>query len=188
MFLERCLRYFHTVRYLKFEQVKGRIYRDIKKVDMTPVNTTATRKLKQAFVPVHLNKRSMFNDDSFVFLNEAGILSDWNDPQRSKLWLYNLHYFDDLNSQDASDRFNKHRELVNCWINENPPGFGNGWEPYPISLRVVNWIKWFLVHDNATERQLASLALQAKVLYQTLEIHLLGNHLFANAKNQPCGE
>jgi uncharacterized heparinase superfamily protein len=182
MSLELCLRYFHTVRYLKFEQVKGRIYRRIKKVDLSPVIAKETRTLKQAFVPVQLNKRSMFDHDQFVFLNETGTLFDWNDPQRSKLWLYNLHYFDDLNSQDASDRFDRHHELVNRWINENPPGVGNGWEAYPISLRVVNWIKWFLVHSNATDQQLESLALQAKVLYQTLETHLLGNHIFANSK------
>lgn len=176
------LRYFHTVRYLKLEQLKGRILRRIKKVDLTPVTPKELRKFKTAFVPVKLNKRSLFEHDQFVFLNEAGTLFDWNDPQRSKLWLYNLHYFDDLNSQDALDRFDKHDELINRWINENPPTVGNGWEPYPISLRVVNWIKWFLVHGNATDRQIESLALQVKVLYQTLETHLLGNHLFANAK------
>lgn len=182
MSFELFLRYFHTVRYLKLEQVKGRIYRNIKKVDVAPVNLTVTRKLKQAFVPVLLNKQSMFDDDSFVFLNETGILSDWNDPQYNKLWLYNLHYFDDLNCHDAFNRFEKHSELVSRWINENPPGIGNGWEPYPISIRMVNWIKWFIVHGNATNTQLRSLALQAKVLYQTLETHLLGNHIFANAK------
>ena len=63
--------YFHTVRYLKLEQVKGRIYRNIKKVDMTPTTTKETHKLKQPFVPVHLNKRSMFDHDQFVFLNET---------------------------------------------------------------------------------------------------------------------
>jgi uncharacterized heparinase superfamily protein len=182
MSLERCLRYFHTVRYLKFEQVKERIHRRFKKVDMTHVLTIETCTPGQAFVPVRLNTRSMFDDNRFVFLNESEFLIDWNDPQRSKLWLYNLHYFDDLNSHDAPDRFDKHSELVNRWIDENPPRCGNGWEPYPISLRIVNWIKWFLAYGNATDKQLESLALQSKVLFQTLETHLLGNHLFANAK------
>ena len=42
--------------------------------------------------------------DRFVFLNEEGELSglgSWNDPARGKLWLYNLHYFDDLNAVGA---------------------------------------------------------------------------------------
>ena len=59
---------------------------------------------------------------------------------------------------------------------------GNGWEPYPISLRIVNWVKWFLVYNQYNEERLISLSLQSKVLMQTLETHLLGNHLYANAK------
>jgi hypothetical protein len=42
---------------------------------------------------------SMKAKDRFVFLNMEGELVDaesWNDPAREKLWLYNLHYFDDL--------------------------------------------------------------------------------------------
>ena len=182
MFLERFWLYFHTVRHLKFEQVKGRIFRYMKKVDITPSITKETRNVKQALFPVHLNKQSLFDHGQCVFLNEIGTLSDWNDSKRSKLWLYNLHYFDDLNCEDSANRFVKHLKLINRWIDENPPGVGIGWEPYPISLRSVNWIKWFLFHGNATDSQLASLALQVKVLYQTLETHLLGNHIFANAK------
>jgi hypothetical protein len=57
----------------------------------------------------------------------------WNDAERDKLWLYNLHYFDDLNATDAPARADWHRALVQRWISENPPGQGNGWEPYPTS-------------------------------------------------------
>ena len=131
---------------------------------------------------MRLNKQSLFGESDFVFLNEPGTLSGWNDPKREKLWLYNLHYFDDLSSRNASDRYGQHAKLIDRWINENPPTKGNGWEPYPTSLRIVNWIKWFLVGGQATPQRLESLALQAKVLSQSLETHLLGNHLFANAK------
>ncbi|WP_080992189.1 heparinase II/III family protein, partial [Vibrio campbellii] len=57
-----------------------------------------------------------------------------------------------------------------------------GWEPYPLSLRIVNWVKFFLSTGNYKREVLESLHNQANVLYQTLEYHLLGNHLFANAK------
>jgi uncharacterized heparinase superfamily protein len=59
---------------------------------------------------------------------------------------------------------------------------GTGWESYPLSLRIVNWIKWTLTGHLLTEEGLHSLAIQARYLSQRLEIHLLGNHLFANAK------
>lgn len=129
-----------------------------------------------------MNKRSKYDHDQFEFLNELGQLTDWNDPSKSKLWLYNLHYFDDLNSIDAEDRYDLHETLIDRWIDQNSPGIGNGWEPYPTSLRIVNWIKWFAATSRVTKKRSGSLALQAKVLSQTLETHLLGNHLFANAK------
>ena len=156
--------------------------RRFKKLDVSPVSGLVRREPVAAFLPVRLNKQSLFGEANFVFLNEAGSLSDWNDPERKKLWLYNLHYFDDLNSRTASDRYEQHARLIDRWIHENPPLIGNGWEPYPTSLRIVNWIKWFLADGQATPERLESLALQAKALSQSLETHLLGNHLFANAK------
>jgi uncharacterized heparinase superfamily protein len=68
------------------------------------------------------------------------------------------------------------------WIEENTPGEGNGWEPYPLSRRVVNWIKWALAGNALTDSMVLSLAIQARFLRSRIEWHLLGNHLFANAK------
>jgi uncharacterized heparinase superfamily protein len=65
---------------------------------------------------------------------------------------------------------------------ENPVRQGNGWEPYPLSLRICNWIKWHLSGNLLEKAVLESLALQARYLAQSVEYHLLGNHLFANAK------
>lgn len=122
---------------------------------------------------------------TFRFLSvtrEAAAASDWNRADWPKLWLYNLHYFDDLNAADAAARAEWHRALVSRWIAENPPAGGNGWEPYPLSLRLVNWIKW-LAAGNAPEAGMVdSLAVQARWLMKRLEWHLLGNHLLANAK------
>ena len=127
----------------------------------------------------------MLATDRFVFLNEEGELfgsDSWNNPAREKLWLYNLHYFDDLNAADASERATWHRGLIQRWVVENPPTKGNGWEPYPLSLRIVNWIKWALQGNAMEPAWLDSLATQARFLRKRLEYHLLGNHLFANAK------
>src|SRR5262249_13815017 len=99
-----------------------------------------------------------------------------------KLWRYNLHYFDDLNAYDAAQRQEWHCSLLSQWVCENTPGFGTGWEPYPTSLRMVNWIKWVLTGNRLPAECIQSLAVQARWLSQRLEIHLLGNHLLANAK------
>lgn len=75
-----------------------------------------------------------------------------------------------------------HLELIHNWIENNPPLKGNGWEPYPTSLRIVNWVKYILSNNINDENILRSLYIQAQVLSQMLEFHLFGNHLFANAK------
>jgi uncharacterized heparinase superfamily protein len=137
----------------------------------------------------------MLAPDRFRFLNREFPLEwpeGWNDGEKEKLWLYNLHYFDDLVAADAPTRRDLHHDLISRWVAENPPGQGNGWEPYPISLRIVNWVKWALADRDRlrgpkvpvplSPDALQSLALQARFLRQRLEYHLLGNHLWANAK------
>ncbi len=123
--------------------------------------------------------------DGFCFLNAARRVaepSDWNHPGWEKLWLYNLHYFDDLNAADAGRKRDAHAALIRRWIAENPAPKGNGWEPYPLSLRIVNWIKWLLAGNAPPDGMIHSLAVQTRILRGRLEYHLLGNHLFANAK------
>lgn len=123
--------------------------------------------------------------DAFRFLNEEHRLAsaaDWNNPQRDALWLYNLHYFDDLCAQGAAERSGWHKALIGRWIAENPAGHGCGWDPYPTSLRIVNWIKWALSGAELGDAARQSLAVQARHLARSIEWHLLGNHLLANAK------
>jgi len=127
----------------------------------------------------------MLAADTFRFLNVTATLetaADWDDPARLRLWRYNLHYFDDLNAADAATRTDWHRALLTRWVRENPPGFGTGWEPYPTSQRLVNWIKWTMEGHALGELCLNSLAVQTRWLRKRLETHLLGNHLWTNAK------
>ena len=127
----------------------------------------------------------MFAPWQFRFLNHTHTLAisgGWNDGELEKLWLYNLHYFDDLIALGARDRVEWHRNLIVRWLLENPPTSGNGWESYPTSLRIVNWIKWLAAGNTPVLGMLESLSLQAAWLRKRIEWHLLGNHLFANAK------
>ena len=182
--LKTLNRYWHTIRYLRPVQFYGRLWFRI---------WHPSPNLKPA--PLHSEpsglwqtpaKRlaSMSGPRDFVFLNQPGQLDEigWDGPQREKLWRYNQHYFDDLNAIDATARLDWHLPLIEDWIAKSPPGEGNGWEPYPTSLRIVNWIKWSLSHGKLSQRALHSLAIQTRWLLGRLEFHLLGNHLFANAK------
>jgi uncharacterized heparinase superfamily protein len=122
---------------------------------------------------------------TFDLLNQVHTLDtagDWNNSGWSDLWLYNLHYFDDLNAAGAPLRRKWHLDLIARWVAENPPLHGIGWDPYPTSVRIVNWVKWALVGARLPEAAVHSLAVQARFLVRNLEIHLQGNHLVANAK------
>ena len=120
---------------------------------------------------------------AFRLINEIMTQNSWIEPPHlSALFLYNLHYFDDLNSQNSSDRTKWHHDLIAHWILENPPAKGKGWDPYPTSLRLTNWIKWSLSGHCLSSEAKQSLFIQTRWLARRLEWHLLGNHLFVNAK------
>lgn len=181
--LERVLKIFHTVKYLKFKQIYYRVYYRFNKPKFIKCSQPSSSEWQWSG-PL-LNKQSLFSITDVKFLNQAGTITapvDWNCASKPKLWLYNLHYFDDLSSQDAAQRYTLHKDFIEKWISENPPCSGNGWEPYPISLRLVNWVKWCSVQPKVTPMYLQSMLEQANVLIQQLEYHILGNHLFANAK------
>ena len=176
---------FHTIRYLKFRQIFNRIKRRYLKlaVKVTPApNVSLISRNPKSFIMCQIK---MISKNRFKFLNVIGDIKkaeDWNHINQDKLWLYNLHYFDDLNAFKSSQRSKWHSNLIDRWINENPLGYGNGWEPYPSSLRIINWIKWSLNGNLLKQEWLDSLAIQVRNLSNNLETHILGNHLFVNAK------
>lgn len=183
-FLNKAGRYWRTLRHLRPVQFYGRVWF---RYSRPRPDLSAAPALRARAGTWHAPARrlpSMTGPRSFVFLNEPGALDEigWDGEQREKLWRYNQHYFDDLNAIDAEARRKWHLALIEDWIAHNPPGQGNGWEPYPLSLRVVNWVKWALSGGELSPPALNSLAVQARWLTGRLEIHLLGNHLFANAK------
>lgn len=173
---------YHTVKYLKPIQLFNRFRRKIFKSKIVHFKDVVVRKCLNDWVSIELIKSSYVSKDIFCFLNHEGTISNWCDPEQEKLWVYNLHYFDDLNAFGSKKRADSHRYLINKWIDENPPLIGAGWEPYPQSLRIVNWIKWFLSGNSPESSWNHSLCQQTGILEQELEYHLLGNHLFANAK------
>jgi len=127
----------------------------------------------------------MVGQFTFSFLSvkrRIACQQDWNHHEWPKLWLYNLHYFDDLSADQAASRVTWHKELISRWVSENPPVDGIGWDSYPTSLRIVNWVKWALAGNTLHSDWMDSLAIQARWLRRGVEWHLMGNHLFANAK------
>ena len=186
--LNKVVLYFYTLRYLKPQQIYRRFwFRLIKPcLDDSPAPTIRKR-LGTFFSPAR-RVPSLLDADTFYFLNQAGALSKlgWVDicetGSHSKLWRYNQHYFDDLNAFKSEARKKWHLALLLRWVKENDTATGVGWDPYPISLRIVNWVKWFYAGNTLPTICIQSLAVQARFLMQRIEWHILGNHLFANAK------
>jgi uncharacterized heparinase superfamily protein len=176
--------YWRTVRHLKPRQLIDRIAFRMHRptADLRP--PPARRPLQGEWKLPARRTQSLLEPATFDFLGERHSLDEvgWDGPGVARLWRYNQHYFDDLNAVGADARAGSHRALIERWLAANPPGPGAGWEPYPLSLRIVNWIKWLARGNDGPPAMLASLAVQARWLAGRLETHLLGNHLFANAK------
>lgn len=179
---------FHTIKYLRARQIFYRFYYQFRKLKLKQLQEPAvTLSLKQSFKgPPKWQEESILNEDKVIFLHEEGRIlsqSDWNSPHKSKLWLYHLHYFDALDTNTTQDKTDLFNSWIEKWVRENPPLQGNGWEAYPLSLRIVNWIKWFSAQQiSPLPALLGSLALQAEALSKQVEYHLGANHVFVNAK------
>jgi uncharacterized heparinase superfamily protein len=137
--------------------------------------------------PQHNTAQSIKNGN-LTFLNieqNLGYPFNWSTKMPSKLWEYNLHYFEYIFALNYDDA----KFLVQNWIeNYSLARYACGWEPYPTSLRIMNWVVFFFgQHRNKTVVDIEfetilkkSLALHAIWLVYRLEYHLLGNHYLEN--------
>ena len=120
-------------------------------------------------------------ENSFTFLNISHSFSDkinWNSNQFGKLWTYNLNYFDFLNQENISKETGI--LLIQDFI-KNEDLLKDGKEPYPISLRGINWVKFLSNNQVKDELINNTLYFHYCILFENLEYHLLGNHLLENA-------
>ena len=184
-YFNKFLLFFHTLRYLKWRQLYSRAWRAIVKPKVTEKFSGNLPIRSQTWKHAILYDEKLGKNFDATFLNYTKVLNlptDWNDETPSKLWAYNLHYFEDLLSENASLKKEFHLKLLLRWIDDNPVGFGNAWEPYPTSLRIANVIKAWLAGLELNTKVLNSIFEQASFLSNDLETHLLGNHYFANLK------
>lgn len=121
----------------------------------------------------------------FNFLNLGASFSlsslQWAPEGYPRLWGYHLHYFDYLG--DAQRSGMEKDALIECWIRDNVAGSRPGWEPYPTSLRIVNWCQYFDQRaEHVPDHWYDSLRAQVKWLRSNIEWHIQANHLFENLK------
>ena len=174
---------FHTLKYLKFVQVYYRIYYLIRN---KLIGREPKRSEVLASIPIFWNGGIRYSNrystqNSFEFLNIQHQFPneiDWNFDAHGKLWTYNLNYFDFLNQSDMSKELGL--KLIQDYV-EKEANLKDGKEPYPISLRLINWVKFLSEHKIKENKIDAILYHHTRTLEYNLEYHLLANHLLENA-------
>lgn len=189
----------HTIKYLKPQQIAGQVVNRVRSRFSKPARIL-TQSIPAAgkccwpegidILPpgMQVNSECDILKGRLTFLNSTqavGWMPDWQSENLPKLWLYNLHYFEWLWSLDYKNA----RAVTLDWIeNHQPARAQQGWEPYPISLRVMNLCGVFFAKcrseteadDEFRQALWKSIYLQSEWLMSHLETHLLANHYLEN--------
>ncbi|GGD49767.1 heparinase II/III family protein [Muriicola marianensis] len=181
--IPKIKRFLNTVKYLKPVQIRYQLYyRFI--APYLPAGIYAKREYTSSISPIRWEgglayKDSFLGKDRFIFLNtlhefEKGI--QWELDQYGKLWTYNLNYFDFLN-QERIDPENG-LLLIKDYMGQKDHRTGK--EPYPTSLRGINWIKFLSKHHIVDQKVNRFLYREFVRLSRRPEYHIMGNHLLEN--------
>ena len=181
LMINNIVRYYFTIKDLKLIQI---IFLIIRKFIRKKNNKIIIFKFLLSNYKFEFNfKRSqtLFNNNKVHFLNHSfNILNEFT--SEDDLISYNLNYFDYLNNFDKKNKIYFLKSII-IWIKKNKNK--HKLDSYPTSLRIVNWIyfiKYYNLKLKSNNLILLTLYNDANILYKNIEYHLLGNHLFKNAK------
>lgn len=174
--------YIHTIRFLKLKQIcfrliyffKNRAFRKNYGKEDSP------QLVSLFWENLYVNQNTYFDKDTFIFLNlkkEFQNEINWNFSDYGKLWCYNLNYFEFLNQEEIGKE--EGLKLILDYVTKESD-LKDGVEPYPISLRGINWIKYLSKHKINDSSINGTLNKHYRILYDNIEYHLMGNHLLEN--------
>jgi len=181
--MDKVALFYNTVKFLKVIQIYYRLFyfvrnksRKLYKFRYPLSRNSNIRKLslQTGLIVYHSNS----HNNQFKFLNVRHDFQDnidWNYKRNGKLWTYNLNYFDFLQQNSPCDGL----RLIEDFILKNKE-ITIGFEPFPIALRGINWIKYLTYNNIDNEKINDSLYAQYYRLDDNIEYHLLGNHLLEN--------
>lgn len=180
----KIIRLFNTIKYLKLIQIYYRFFYYIRnwfrRVGGFSYSLSIPSQSLNLSLAQSIPSNNSYTDTIFTFLNISHKFDDkidWNFSDFGKLWTYNLTYFEYLNQKLISKEIAL--SLINDFIDQIY-SLEDGLEPFPISLRGINWIKFISQHNINDQKIDDSLYAQFKMLLNNLEYHLLGNHLLEN--------
>ncbi|MGI9547440.1 MAG: hypothetical protein ACR2MM_09405, partial [Flavobacteriaceae bacterium] len=179
----RLRRLFSTMWYLRPIQVYYRLYyfllRKWRRIFPFRAGVMPTPRSSPKWKNHLFNSNSYKKPGTFFFLNSEYRFPDeidWDYEQLGKLWAYNLNYFEYLNQSDLQPE--EGIELIKSYVDTATHKIGD--EPYPISLRGINWIKFMVAQEIEEPLIKKRLYRDYQLLSHSLEYHLLGNHLLEN--------
>ena len=165
---------FRTIRYLKPSQIYFRLYFLLRhkfgysKFELK--NFKSDKKQQLDFYPF-LKSKNKINRTN-IFLNQELVTTKHSDFYSinffGKLWAYNSVYFESCSY-----------EMIQHFI-KNTPMDSFAYEPYPTSLRLINWIKFLSLESIDDARIDDNIYSQYLHIQKNQEFHLMGNHLLEN--------
>lgn len=182
----KIILYYQTIKHLKLSQLFYQLWYRINLFPITKIsrNKSLTQQVTTTNLTLipWIEKNKVLDNSSICFLNlnytfDSLETIDWNYGAFGKLWTYNLNYMDFLLQPDMDKETGM--QFISGFIDHLTPQ-SVGLEPYPVSLRGINWIKFLISHNIQDTKISCSLLNQYQVLYQKPEYHLLGNHLLEN--------
>jgi uncharacterized heparinase superfamily protein len=115
----------------------------------------------------------------------------WREPAPTPLWAYHVQYHDALaeaawvaGADGDAPLAAAVREQLAGWRAAWGGGGSPAWDPYPIAVRAMNWLRllgWMPLPAASAAALHADQAAQLDVLRRSLEWHLDGNHLLRDA-------
>ena len=183
------LKYYNTIRFLKPEQLYFQLFykvqKQLRKIFGCKSCYTRYKQGKRLVfaAPFIVKPLSYKGDNLFEFLNVGNTFNGaWDDNSKGDLWRYNLNYMDFLlqPSMTVEEGCGWIERFIDSMHANNVAD-----DPYPISLRGMNWIKFVSLHyDALSQVQLngidAALYSQYCILMGRVERHLLANHYLEN--------
>lgn len=182
-------KYFHTIRFLTPTQLFYQVYYKVRSLIRRYIRykpNLLSYKAGRSLQPMvaWIGKATSYKGENvFEFLNVRHTFTGcWDDGSQGDLWRYNLNYMDFLlqPSMDAEGGCDWIERYINS-IADNRIA----WDPYPISLRGINWIKFASLHHGVLEKEQLKrvdtvLYSQYKGLMNSTERHLMANHYLEN--------
>ncbi|MBV9987976.1 MAG: hypothetical protein JO301_09870, partial [Chitinophagaceae bacterium] len=175
----------HTVRHLKPRQLWYQLWYRIKNRFIRLSGYDAYN--NSSLYPVLSNCFGLIPGENkyrpvnrFSFLNQHHAFPsdiDWNFMGYGKLWNYNLQYFDWIHDESIPEQdMQRMIDSMSAALLDNSVRL----EPYPVSLRIVNWIIYFSRTGYRSAVFEKALKCQIHYLRNNLEYHVQANHLMEN--------